>query len=65
MTVHDFKGAQPALLLSSDRGGCIWWSDEVDVIVAGWTVTFRQAKVIFANREKRLLGTVGKPISMN
>lgn len=65
MTLHDFTGAQPALLLSSDRGNCIWWSEEVDVVVAGWTVTFRQAKIVLANREKRLLGMVGKPISLN
>lgn len=66
MTTSDLTGAQPALLLSRDSGNCIWWSEEIDVVVAGGLiVTFRQAKVVLANREKRLLGTLGKPISMN
>lgn len=66
-------GAQPALFTSRTCGNVAWVSEEVDAIVGkiidgeiiGVVVTFSQAKVLLQNRQRKIAGSLGKPILLN
>lgn len=61
-------GAQPALFLSRTRGNVTWFSEETDAIVGTHivgVVTFRQVKVVISNRDRKIAGSLGKPVLLN
>lgn len=65
MTPHDLTGAQPALFLSRARGSLTFLAEDVEAVVGGWLVSFVAARVVVWNFDKKIGGTLGRPISMN
>lgn len=69
-------GAQPDLFTSRTRGNVIWLSEKTDTVYRfkavpptqpplAFVVTFQEVKVLLCNRERKISGTLGKPMSMN